>query len=118
MIHPVTIYKIPPEKVLVIFDDISFQPGVFRIRQSGSAGGHNGIKSIISCLGSDAFPRVKMGVGTPPPGWELMNWVLGNPPKEDLDHIIASMEDVYGAVKAFARDELERAAASFNGKQH
>lgn len=111
-------YKIPPEKVLVIFDDISFQPGVFRIRQSGSAGGHNGIKSIISCLGSDAFPRVKMGVGTPPPGWELMNWVLGNPSKEDLDHIIASMEDVYGSVKAFARDELERAAASFNGKQH
>ena len=111
-------YKIPAEKVLVIFDDISFQPGVFRIRQSGSAGGHNGIKSIISCLGSDAFPRVKMGVGTPPPGWELMNWVLGNPPKEDLDHIIASLEDVYGTAKAFAREELERAAASFNGKQH
>ena len=111
-------YKIPPERILVIFDDINFQPGVFRIRPSGSAGGHNGIKSIISCLSSDAFPRIKMGVGSVPPGWDLMNWVLANPPKEDMDKIIASMEDVYSTVRHFVNGELERAASLYSGKQH
>ncbi|MBR2616013.1 MAG: aminoacyl-tRNA hydrolase [Clostridia bacterium] len=111
-------YKIPPERILVIFDDISFAPGVFRIRASGSAGGHNGIKSIISCLSSDAFPRIKMGVGTPPPGWELMNWVLGNPSKEDMEHVFASLEDVYASAKLFVDGRLDQAAASFNGKAH
>ncbi len=111
-------YKIPPENILVIFDDISFAPGVFRIRKSGSAGGHNGIKSIIQQLSSDAFPRIKMGVGTPPEGWELMNWVLGNPPKEDLEHIISSMEDVYSTAKLFVAEDLDRAISSYNGKSH
>jgi len=111
-------YKIPPQNVLVIFDDINFTPGVFRIRESGSAGGHNGIKSIISCLGTDAFPRVKLGVGAPPAGWELMNWVLGNPSPEDQKKIIASLEDVYDSTKHFAAGNLERAAALYNGKMH
>jgi len=109
-------YKIPPERILVIFDDINFAAGEKRIRKSGSAGGHNGIKSIIECLGSEAFPRVKVGVGTPMPGWDLMHWVLATPPKEDLDRIISSMEDVYGAVKLFVADDLERAMALYNGK--
>ena len=111
-------YKIPPEKILVIYDDINFVPGVFRIRNSGSAGGHNGIKSIISCLGTDAFPRVKIGVGNPPPQWELMNWVLGNPSPEDQKSIISSLEDVYDSTKLFAAGDLDRAAALYNGKQH
>lgn len=111
-------YKIPPEKILVIYDDINFVPGVFRIRNSGSAGGHNGIKSIISCLGTDAFPRVKIGVGNPPPQWELMNWVLGNPSPEDQKCIISSLEDVYDSTKLFAAGDLDRASALYNGKQH
>ncbi len=111
-------YKIPPEKILVIFDDISFQPGVFRIRKSGSAGGHNGVKSIIQCLSSDAFPRVKMGVGAPPPGWELMNWVLGNLPPQDLDKVIRAMEDIYSTADHFVRGDLDRAGALYNGKEH
>jgi len=111
-------YKIPPEKILILFDDINFAPGTFRIRPSGSAGGHNGIKSIIACLGSEGFPRVKMGVGAPPAGWELMNWVLGNPSKEDLDRIIASLEDIYASSKLFCQGRLEQAAAQFNGKLH
>ncbi len=109
-------YKIPPEKILVIFDDISFAPGAFRIRASGSAGGHNGIKSIIQELGSDKFPRVKMGVGAPPEGWDLMHWVLGDPSKEDLDRIVSSLEDVYATACLFAEGNLDRAAAQFNGK--
>ena len=111
-------YKIPPQNILVIFDDINFAPGIFRIRGNGSAGGHNGIKSIISCLGTDAFPRVKLGVGTPPPEWELMNWVLGNPSPEDMKKIIASLEDVYDSAKHHAAGNLERAAALYNGKMH
>lgn len=111
-------YKIPPQNILVIFDDINFAPGIFRIRGNGSAGGHNGIKSIISCLGTDAFPRVKLGVGTPPPEWELMNWVLGNPSAEDQKKIISSLEDVYDSAKHHAAGNLERAAALYNGKMH
>ena len=111
-------YKIPPERILVLFDDINFQPGMFRIRTDGSAGGHNGIKSIITCLGTEAFPRVKIGVGTPPPQWELMNWVLGNPAPEDQKKILASLEDVYTTAKHFTAGNLDRAASLFNGKMH
>lgn len=111
-------YKIPPEKILVIFDDISFNPGIFRIRKNGSAGGHNGIKSIINCLSSDQFPRVKIGVGNKPEGWELMNWVLGDLTGKDLDRVIACMEDVYGTAKFFVKGEIDKAGASFNGKMH
>ena len=71
-------YKIPPENILVLFDDINFDVGVMRIRRNGSDGGHNGIKSIIYQLNSDAFPRVKIGVGKKPsPDYDLADYVLG-----------------------------------------
>ena len=79
-------YKIPPERIIVIFDDISLPVGRIRVRKNGSAGGHNGIKSIISSLGTDAFPRVKVGVGDKPhPDYDLADWVLSNIPKEDQE---------------------------------
>jgi PTH1 family peptidyl-tRNA hydrolase len=71
-------YKIPVDKILIIFDDISLAPGIMRVKRKGSDGGHNGIKSIIKELGSLDFPRIKIGTGSPPAGWELMDWVLGN----------------------------------------
>lgn len=111
-------YKIPPERILVLYDDINFEPGVFRIRKNGSAGGHNGIKSIISCLGSDAFPRVKMGVGKPPEGWDLMHHVLGAFPEEDREKHLDSLEDVYQTTKLFAAGDLDGAMARFSGKKH
>lgn len=81
-------YKIPPERVLVIFDDISLEPGRVRLRKKGSDGGHNGIKSIIEHLGSDAFPRVKIGVGAKPhKDYDLADWVLGVPSPEAKDKI-------------------------------
>ncbi len=71
-------YKIPPERVLVLFDDISLPVGRLRVRADGSAGGHNGIKSIVSALQSQAFPRVKVGVGGKPDAdYDLADWVLG-----------------------------------------
>ena len=70
-------YKLPPEKVLVLFDDISLEPGHIRIRRKGSDGGPNGMKNIIYLSGKDTFPRIKMGVGAKPnPQWDLADWVL------------------------------------------
>ena len=72
-------YKIPPERVLVISDDVSLPLGKLRIRANGSAGGHNGLKNIIQHLGTDAFPRIKIGVGAPNhPEHEMVDWVIGN----------------------------------------
>lgn len=77
-------YKIPTENVIVIFDDISLPVGKLRIRRNGSAGGHNGIKSIIACLGGDNFPRIKIGVGEKPhPDFDLADWVLSEFTKDE-----------------------------------
>ncbi|MBQ4036580.1 MAG: aminoacyl-tRNA hydrolase [Clostridia bacterium] len=110
-------YRIPPERVLVIFDDINFRPGLMRIRADGSAGGHNGIKSVIARLGSEAFPRVKIGIGSPAPGMELMHHVLGKPPAEEQDALLSVMEDVYDTTRLFAAGDLPAAMARFNGKK-
>ena len=78
-------YKLPPERVIVICDDISLEPGRLRVRADGSAGGHNGLKSIIAQLGTQSFPRVKIGVGAKPhPDYDLADWVLGRFGSEDL----------------------------------
>ena len=71
-------YKIPPERILVLYDDVSLPLGKLRIRASGSAGGHNGIKNIIAHLGTDAFPRIKVGVGAPQREDGLVDWVIGS----------------------------------------
>ena len=71
-------YKVPPEVILVVYDDISLAPGQLRIRAKGSAGGHNGIKSIIAHLGTQEFPRVKVGIGEKPPRMDLADYVLGH----------------------------------------
>lgn len=84
VVEAMQFYKIPPERTIIVFDDISLEPGRLRIRRKGSDGGHNGIKSIIYLSGSDAFPRIKMGVGAKPhPDYSLADWVLGHFRKED-----------------------------------
>ena len=86
-------YKIDPEtEMIVIYDDISFAPGNLRIRQSGSAGGHNGIKNIIKCLGTQEFMRIKVGVGEKPKNWDLADFVLGHFYKEERENL----EDAIG----------------------
>lgn len=92
-------YKIPPENVIVLHDEISFNAGIIRIRRKGSAGGHNGLKSIISHLGSDEFPRIKIGVGQKPtPESDLVAWVLGKIPEADLLKIEEKFEPIYDSV--------------------
>lgn len=109
-------YKIPPERIIVLFDDISLPVGKIRVRASGSAGGHNGIKSIISSLGTDQFPRVKIGVGAKPdPDYELADWVLGNIPKGDLPTLQTALEHAADAALCLIADGAAAAASRFNG---
>ena len=110
-------YKIPPERVLVLFDDISLPVGKLRIRKNGSAGGHNGLKSIISCLGSDQFPRVKIGVGAKPhPDYDLADWVLSSFSKTEQPELDRALDNARDAALCILTDGCEKAAASFNGK--
>lgn len=109
-------YSIPPERIIILFDDISLPPGRLRIRSEGSAGGHNGIKSVISELGSQAFPRVKIGVGAKPtPEFDLADWVLsGFSAKEEKDLSFALKNAVEAALTIMDRGVPE-AANKFNG---
>ncbi len=103
-------YKIPPERILIVYDDISLDPGVLRIRRKGSAGGHNGIKSIISCLGSEEFPRIKLGVGQKPhPDYDLVDWVLGKLPEGDRKALDEAIRRACDAAELLADGQVEEA---------
>ena len=103
-------YKIPPERVLVLCDDISFEPGRVRIRRCGSHGGHNGLKNITELLGSEAFPRIRIGVGQKPhPEYDLVDWVLGKLPEEDLKKITARAADFFDAATLIVSGEIDQA---------
>ena len=108
-------YKIPPERVLVISDDVSLPLGKLRIRKNGSAGGHNGLKSIIAQLGSDAFPRVKIGVGEKPhPDYDMADWVLSKFTGEDKKVMEEAVRRAADAVECVLRSGADRAMNQFN----
>ena len=110
-------YKVPPEKVIVIHDDVSLACGKVRIREKGSAGGHNGLKSIILQLNSDEFIRIKMGVGSPPEHYDLADWVLGRFSKEEISHMSAAVDAmVEEAVPKIIKEGVQAAMNSFNAK--
>ena len=105
-----TFYKIPPERCIVIFDDIDIAPGALRIKRKGSAGTHNGIKSIIYHLNSDNFPRIKIGVGNKPhPDYDLKDCVLGNFSKQDQATLKATMEKACDAIDLIVAGEVDKA---------
>ena len=109
-------YKLPPERVIVIFDDISLDVGRLRVRADGSAGGHNGIKSIIGGLNSQAFPRVKIGVGAKPhPDYELADWVLSNFSASEEKTLGPAIERAGEAALAVLTDGVPAAAKRVNG---
>lgn len=110
-------YKLPPEQILVIFDDISLDVGQLRIRSKGSAGGHNGIKSIIARLGSEGFPRIKVGVGDKPQQTDLADHVLGHFRGEDRDRILDGIRDAGTAVEVFLSEGIAEAMNRFNAKK-
>ena len=108
-------YKLAPENILVICDDVSFDTGRLRIRKKGSAGGHNGLKSIIASLGSDAFVRFRVGVGQKPsPDYDLVDWVLGRFPKESLDAMRAASEATVSAISLWLSGKEEEAQSRFS----
>ena len=108
-------YKIPPERILVIFDDVSLPCGKLRIRRKGSDGGHNGIKSIIYHLNSDAFPRIKLGVGEKPnPEWDLADWVLSPFRKEELTALREASEKACDAAQKIVCGDIEQAMGLYN----
>ena len=108
-------YKIPPERVLVLHDEISFDPGMIRIRRKGSAGGHNGLKSIIARLPGEDFPRIKIGVGKKPsPEYDLANWVLGRMPEADMKAMTARFDDIADATALIVRGMIDEAMQRFS----
>ncbi len=110
-------YKIPPEHVLVVSDEVSLPTGRLRVRTKGSAGGHNGLKSIIEALGSDAFPRIRIGVDAPPhPDFDMADWVLGVFRDADAETMRAAAKRAAEAVECYITEGPERAMNRFNTK--
>ena len=108
-------YKIPLDKVLVIFDDISLDVGAMRIRRKGSAGGHNGLKSIIECCGGEDFPRIKIGVGKKPhPDYDLKDWVLGKFSDEEKSKLAEVFANVMPAAELIVSGKISEAMNKFN----
>lgn len=105
-------YKVPAEHVIVVSDEMALPPGSLRIRQSGSAGGHNGLKSIIAHLGTDAFPRIRLGIGEPE--HEPVDWVLGRFQGADAEAVEKACESAAQAIKCYITEGPERAMSKFN----
>lgn len=109
-------FHIPPQRIIVMFDDISLVPGRLRVRAEGSAGGHNGIKSIISEVGSQAFPRVKIGVGAKPnPDYDLADWVLSSFSASEEKALLPALERAGEAALCIITSGVPEAANHFNG---
>ena len=113
----VNYFKVDPEEeLLVIYDDISLNPGQIRIRKKGSAGGHNGIKNIIAQLGTEVFQRIKVGVGEKPKGYDLAAYVLGHFHGEDLERMEEGYEKAISATEEILKGEIDAAMNEYNRK--
>lgn len=111
-------FGIPPQRIIVLFDDISLEPGRLRVRANGSAGGHNGIKSIIQELGSQEFPRVKIGVGSKPdPNYDLADWVLSGFSANEEKALSVSLKNAADAALTIIDHGVPEAANRFNGSK-
>ena len=109
-------YKIPPEHILVISDEVALAPGKLRVRRSGSAGGHNGLKNIIAHLGTDQFPRIRLGVGQKPhPDYDMADWVLGKFQGEDKKAVEAAVKKAADAAECLIREGVDKAMNQYNG---
>ncbi len=108
-------YKIPIEKVIVAFDDISLDVGKIRIRRKGSHGGHNGIKSIVALTGSEDFPRVKVGVGKKPrPDYDLAKWVLSKFSKSEQENLDSALKMAADSIELIVSGKIDEAMNKFN----
>lgn len=110
-------YKVTPEDIIVAHDDMDIPAGTIRIRKKGSSGGHNGIKSLIAHLGSENFPRVRLGVGRPLPGWSVVNHVLAPFPQEDKTSVDEAIKYLIPAVECIVNDSVDIAMNKYNPKK-
>lgn len=108
-------YKVAPTDVLVVYDDLDLPPGKLRIREKGSAGGHNGMKSIIQEWGTQEFPRLRIGIGRPAPGWEVPDWVLAPFGPDDAATIAQTLPKTVEAMEAFLDEGALKAMTKYNG---
>ena len=116
VIEAANFYKIPPEKVIVISDDTTLEVARLRVRRKGSHGGHNGLKNIILHLGTDAFPRIKIGVGIKPhPDYDMIDWVLGVMSSEDIKHIASNHPYAYDGLLKLLDGDVDGAMQICNG---
>lgn len=110
-------YKVDPEsEVIVIYDDITLDVGGIRVRKKGSAGGHNGMKSIIAHLGTEGFMRIRVGIGEKPARMDLADWVLGHFPESDKENLRSGINDAAEALLLLMRDEVDEAMNRYNRK--
>lgn len=107
-------YKLTPEDLIIIYDDTDLDVGRIRIREKGSAGGHNGIKSIIAHIGTEAFDRVRIGIGHKPPEYDLADYVLGRFPAEELPALREAVDNAADAVEAIIHGDINKAMNMFN----
>lgn len=114
VVEAMNFFKVPPEKVIVIFDDISLDVGKMRIRRKGSDGGHNGIKNIIYLSGSDMFPRIKIGVGHKPEKWDLADWVLSNFTDSERKLLDETADKACHAVEYILSGSMDKAMNLYN----
>lgn len=113
----VNYYKCDPkEELVVIYDDISLEPGLIRVRKKGSAGGHNGIKNIISQLGTDEFKRIRVGVGEKPKNWDLADYVLSPFSKEERARVDDAVRCAADALEMILQDDIDGAMNKYNRK--
>ena len=115
VVQAVKFYKVAPEHVIVVSDEVALPIGKMRIRKSGSAGGHNGLKNIIALLGTDAFPRIRMGVGSPPhPDYDMADWVLGVFRNQDAADMAELAKRVSAAIQCYITEGADRAMNVYN----
>lgn len=107
-------YKVPSDNIVIIYDDVSFDPGTMRIKRKGSAGGHNGIKNIILQLDTDVFPRIKLGVGIKPKDYDMVDWVLGKLPPDTHKDFFSTLENVPAALELIISGQLDKAMNKYN----
>lgn len=108
-------YKIPPERVIILLDDISLEPGRLRIRRKGSDGGQNGMKNIIYLSGRDTFPRIKIGIGAKPnPGWDLAKWVLSRFTPDEYKLLLEAADKAGSAVELIIKGDIDQAMNLYN----
>nr|WP_314278980.1 aminoacyl-tRNA hydrolase [uncultured Peptostreptococcus sp.] len=108
-------YKIGPERLIVIYDDIDLDVGKLRIRKKGSAGSHNGMKSIIKCLGFQDFPRIRVGVSKPGPNVDLADFVLSRVPSDQADNMRQGFEKAVKTVEEIIKTDIDMAMNKYNG---